>query len=152
MSKLSALSILAALVLAPALAQSQALSCTTGTRVTGGTPASPSFGNGGNFTNFITGAQICASRSGDRWQEFHQGGGALFDYKRGPANTVDPTTQVGNWTASNGASTVTHTYGASSYTWAVCHTGGNSYTLVSATGGTISGATITTTAGPTPCP
>ena len=33
----------------------------------------------------------------DRWQEEHNDGGALFDYKKGPADKVDPRVQVGTW-------------------------------------------------------
>jgi hypothetical protein len=145
----TALLVLSGLVSASAFAQT----CPGGTtRVTGGTPADP---NGpGNFVNFITGATICAARGTDRWQEFHASNGDLIDYKLGPespTNKVDPTKKVGVWSASNGASaTVTHTYGNTNYEWAVCRVGtGLTYTLVSLTGGAVSGATIL--AGQVPC-
>jgi hypothetical protein len=55
-------------------------------------------------------------------QEEHRAGGQLWDYKRGATNTIDPTTQVGNWSVSgSGANTVVnYTYlgggGPGSYT------------------------------------
>ena len=36
----------------------------------------------------------------DRWQEEHNSSGALYDYKKGPADTVDPRVQVGTWNRS----------------------------------------------------
>ena len=33
----------------------------------------------------------------DRWQEEHHPGGALWDYKLGPGNPVDPRELVGQW-------------------------------------------------------
>lgn len=132
-----------------------AQSCPDGaTRQTNGTPTDPAGGTGNNFNNFISGATICATRGSDRWQEFHQSGGALIDWKLGANHPIDPTKQVGTWSASNGAdATVTHTYGSTSYVWAVCRVGTAApytYTLVSTTGGTITGATIVS--GPSACP
>jgi hypothetical protein len=73
----------------------------------------------------------------DRWQEEHNTGGAsgantpLFDFKLG-ANAVDPRKQVGTWrnndTGNN--ATVTHTYGALSFTWSVHGPTGNTNALV----------------------
>jgi hypothetical protein len=127
--------------------------CPAGTtRQTGGTPANPTAG--GNFTDFISGNTICAARGGERWQEQHRGSSQLWDYKLGSSSTVDPTKQVGSWSATNGSNaTVTHTYGGTSYVWAVCRVGTAApftYTLVSTTGGTITGATILT--GQVGCP
>jgi len=33
----------------------------------------------------------------DRWQEEHISGGALFDYKKGPTDKIDPRVQLGTW-------------------------------------------------------
>ena len=54
-------------------------------------------------------------------QELHQAGGALIDYKRGPAHPVDPSKQVGTWTVTGGRGAfVTHNYGGGAqYTYAV---------------------------------
>lgn len=122
------------------------------TRVTGGTPATPN--GAGNFTAFITGATVCAARGNDRWQEFHATNLDLIDFKLG-SNPVDPTEKVGTWTASNGnTAVVTHTYGTTSYIWAIClatSAGENStYTLVSPTAGTVTGARVI--AGQRACP
>jgi hypothetical protein len=133
-----------------------AQTCPAGTtRQTGGTPANPT-AVGGNFTSFITGATICAARGSDRWQEFHASGGALIDFKRGAGHPVDPTRQVGTWTANDADSTVTHTYGPqSSFTWALCRVDGSNpvtYTMVmnSPTAVTITGVRVL--AGQVPCP
>ncbi|MFO1325810.1 MAG: hypothetical protein U1F56_00510 [Rubrivivax sp.] len=123
-----------------------AQSCPSGTtRVTSGTPADGGT-SGGNFAGFITNARVCASRGTDRWQEWHQSGGPLFDWKLGPGHAMDPRKQVGTWTSSNGANaTVTHTYGSNSYVWAICRTNAAApfdYTMVSPTGGTVTGVRI----------
>ena len=99
-----------------------------------------------NVQQLVGGSTLCAARGSDRWQEFHSGvsSGPLIDWKRG-SNPVDPTATVGTWSAANGAnSSVTHTYGATSYTWLVCQVGtANNYTLVSTgSSGTITGATV----------
>lgn len=102
----------------------------------------------------VGGNTLCASRGGDVWQEFHSGGGDLIDYKKGLSDPVDRTEKVGTWTSTNGESSLlTHSYtGGSSYSWAVCGVGtpASSYTLVSTTGGTITGATLRT--GQVACP
>lgn len=70
--------------------------CTAATQVQGAT----------TLRGLLEGKTVCASRGNDRWQEFHQAGGALIDYKKGPTDKVDPTKQVGTWTVSgNGAGT-----------------------------------------------
>lgn len=43
------------------------------------------------------GNTVCAQRGSERWQEYHQLGGALIDYKLGQGHPVDPTKQVGSW-------------------------------------------------------
>jgi hypothetical protein len=87
---------------------------------------------------------ICAASSSnsDTWQEFHQGlsSGPLIDWKQGPNHPVDPTSVVGTWSLPN--DTLTHSYGALSYSWWVCQTA-TSITLVSTgVSSTITGATL----------
>ena len=53
--------------------------------------------SGQALTDLISGNTVCASFNGDRWQEQHRAGGELWDYKLGPGDPRDPTTQVGNW-------------------------------------------------------
>lgn len=79
---------------------------------------------GGNaaLTNLLSGNTVCAVRGGDRWQEEHQAGGQLWDYKRGDGHPVDPRKQIGTWAVTGqGANTVvTYTYdGGPSYTFGV---------------------------------
>ena len=121
------------------------------TRVISGTPASPNSG-AGDFLTFITNATSCAARGGGRWQEVHATNLDLIDWKFGSTSTMDPTKKVGTWSATTGASaTVTHTYGSTSYTWAICQVGtALTYTLVSPTAGTVTGATVL--AGQVACP
>lgn len=86
--------------------------CTSSSQVTGSA----------TLTTLLAGKTICASRGGDRWQEYHQAGGALIDYKKGPTDPVDPTKQVGTWTVTgNGSGTqVRYNYGqGASYTYKV---------------------------------
>lgn len=114
--------------------------CTAQTRVTGNA-----------LNTLIAGNTVCASRGADRWQEQHRGGGALWDYKRGPNDTVDPSKQVGTW--SIGANNVTYSYtGGPSYTYSVHEEGGGRYSFCAGVGGTevVSGATFR--AGSTNCP
>lgn len=82
---------------------------------------------GATLTNLITGRTICATQGTEKWQEQHRSGGQLWDYKKGPSDSVDPTAQVGNWSIA--ANTLTHSYGSSSYSYSVHAVNGNSYTL-----------------------
>jgi hypothetical protein len=141
--------VFATLVAVPNLVLAQA-SCPPGTNTF------PSSG-GNALIAQLTGNMLCAARGGDRWQEFHQSGGALIDFKLGPGHPVDPTEQVGTWTANDAASTVTHNYGAGGvFTWLVCRGGGagnpNPLTLVSTgAAGTVTGVTLQA-GGPSKCP
>lgn len=90
--------------------------CSANTRVTGNT-----------LTTLITGNTICATQGNDKWQEQHRAGGQLWDYKKGPGDTVDPTEQVGTWSITS--NTLTHSYGSVSYSYSVHLVSGNSYTL-----------------------
>jgi hypothetical protein len=59
-----------------------------------------------------------------QWQEYHQPGGDLIDYKKGNNDPVDPTIKVGTWNISGDS--VTYTYGpGSSYTYGVFNDNGN---------------------------
>jgi len=99
-----------------------------------------------NNLNPVSGNQICACRSGERWQEWHGPAGNLWDYKLGPGHPVDPTKIVGTWSVTNGANALlTHTYGTTSYSFRVCRigpVGSTSYTLVSTTAGTVTPVTL----------
>jgi hypothetical protein len=103
--------------------------------------------NGGNaLRTLLTGRTVCAIRASERWQEFHQSDGALIDWKRGPTDPVDPTKQVGTWSASNGTNAdVTYNYGAgATYTFIVCAVptvaAVTSYTFIGPS--TVTGATL----------
>lgn len=93
---------------------------------------------GGNnvVANAVSGKTVCATIGGDKWQEYHQAGGALIDYKKGPSNPVDPSKTVGSWsTSGNGSgSLVTYNYGTGgSYSYEV-HLSGAQYTLCGVSG------------------
>ncbi len=118
---LAALAVLAGF---SAQALAQTISCPSGS------PLSAS-----DITTLLGSKTVCASSGGDRWQEFHSGtGGALIDYKKGPNDPVDPTTQVGTWGASAsgaGYGQVTYNYtdgGTSTYRFAVCAVSNSSAT------------------------
>jgi len=72
-------------------------------------------------TTAVSGKTVCATNGGDKWQEFHQGGGALIDYKKGPNDLVDKTKTVGSWNTSGSDTntTVDYTYGAQTYSYKV---------------------------------
>ncbi len=102
----------------------------------------------------VRGNTMCAARGADSWQEFHQGtgnSGDLIDYKLGPNHPIDPTKKVGTWSARNGNdSSLTHTYGSTSYSWLVCAAAGGTYTLVS-TGAAGNVTEVTIKPGQVPC-
>lgn len=85
----------------------------------------------------LQGKTVCAMRGTDRWQEFHRADGALIDYKKGPTDPVDPTKQVGTWSATgNGSGTqLRYDYGpGANYTYKVHGSvPGSSYSLCSGT-------------------
>jgi hypothetical protein len=81
--------------------------------------------------NAISGKTVCATSGSQKWQEYHQSGGSLIDWKKGPSDPVDPTKTVGSWsTSGTGASSlVTYNYGTGgSYSYEV-HLSGGTYTL-----------------------
>ncbi|MEP6587728.1 MAG: hypothetical protein ABJA84_03090 [Polaromonas sp.] len=81
------------------------------------------------LNTLLTGNTVCSPSSAPfNWQELHQAGGALIDYKRGPGHAVDPSETVGSWAvAGNNAGNnakVTHNYGSGgSYTYTVYGSG-----------------------------
>lgn len=83
--------------------------------------------NQNQLNNTFPGNTVCAERGADRWQEFHQVGGALIDYKKGPSDPVDPTKQVGNWSVSgtgNNARMVYNYGSGGTYSYQVFSNGG----------------------------
>jgi len=100
------------------------------------------------LTTLISGRTVCATQGTDKWQEQHQVGGTLSDYKKGPTDPVDPTKQVGNWSIDTVANTVKYVYtGGPGYTYSVYNDGGT-YSFCTAPGGSVvvSGATFQTAA------
>lgn len=116
-------------------------------------------GNGANsLGNLLEGKTACKSSGSDwEWQEFHQTGGNLIDWKKG-VDPVDPTEQVGSWsinssgTGSNIVQTVTYDYDTGgSYTYSVWHQGGGIYDFCTTQGATdVLGATLKNTQGQCP--
>lgn len=64
---------------------------------------------------------LCVQKGSDRFQEYHRPDGALIDWKLGENHAVDPTKQVGNWSASG--NNVIYQYGSLQYTYAVYRAG-----------------------------
>lgn len=115
--------------------------CTRDSQVTGAN----------SVTAVLQGSTVCAMRGADKWQEYHQAGGALIDYKKGPNDRVDPTKQVGSWSVTgNGVGTkVNYVYGPSErYSHTLHSNGGGGYSLCD--GG--SELAVTLRAGQGPCP
>lgn len=99
---------------------------------------------GGDLTTLIAGKTVCAARGAEKWQEQHRGGpsgGALWDYKKGASDPVDPTKQVGNW--SIGADSVTYSYGGPSYTYSVHGPAGGPYSFCTGGAEVVGGAIFT---------
>jgi hypothetical protein len=104
--------------------------CEPNTRVTGNA-----------LQTLLTGSLVCgrpaAGYTGspsDRWQEEHIAGGQLFDYKKGPSDTVDPRKQVGTWSIA--ANQVTYNYSASGpFTRTVHQIAGNTYSFCTGNNG-----------------
>ena len=113
----------------------------------------------GNLTNFLENNTVCATATGaggtklgDKWQEWHQTDGTLTEYARGPTDRVDPTRDVGTWSADNGANAdVTYNYtGNGSYTWVLYDDLGGNYSFCTGVNGTVV-ATATFLTGQVPC-
>lgn len=78
------------------------------------------------LTTLLEGNTVCVpavTQPTMEWQELHQAGSALVDYKRGPTDKVDPSKPVGTWvvTGTDGRGVVvTHDYGGGKiYTYSV---------------------------------
>ena len=103
-----------------------------------------------NLTTLLQSNTVCAALARDRWQEYHEAGGALYDWKRGPGDRVDPRERVGSWSiasvtiGNNTRDQVTHNYGAgNSFTYRVCQSGSVfTFQQVTPAATTITGATI----------
>ncbi len=121
MIRMIVLASIATLVLAPG-AQAQC-SCATNQVTNSATDS-----NAQNLSTTLSGHTVCVAKSGGGWQhqEWHQGGpasGAIIDYKKGPADPIDPTTALGTWsTNGTGASSrIIYSYsGGSIGVYAVC--------------------------------
>ena len=98
---------------------------------------------GRDLSTLVSRNTVCASQGADKWQEQHRSGNALWDYKKGPTDPLDPSKQVGTWSVNTTTSTVTYAYtGGATYTYSVYNDGGT-YSFCT-TGGTlvVSGATF----------
>lgn len=104
--------------------------CNANTRVTGNA-----------LTTLVTGNTVCAAAGGDRWQEQHRSGGALWDYKKGPSDPVDPSKQVGTWSIASNFITYSYT-GGPSYTYSIHGPTGGPYSFCTGPNGSevVSGA------------
>lgn len=103
---------------------------------TGGTQLKNTVGDPNVIANALSGKTVCATIGSQKWQEYHQAGGALIDYKKGPSDPVDPTKTVGSWSTSgtDASSRVTYNYGSGgSYSYEV-HLSGGTYTLCGVSG------------------
>ena len=89
--------------------------------------------NGGQMRSQIVGSTVCAARGSDRWQEFHQSGGSLIDYKMGATDKVDPSKAVGTWSIQNvggGTTAMRYNYGTGgTYDYVIYPNGGTSYSF-----------------------
>lgn len=114
---------------------------------------------GTNLLAFLSGKTACATgvgaNAGKKWQEWHQANGTLTEYAKGANDPVDPTHDVGTWSASNGANAVvTYTYtgdSGSPYIWALYDDGGGNYSFCTGANGAVI-ATTTFLNGQGHCP
>ena len=111
-------------------AVAQTSGCAQNTRVTGSA-----------LTTLVSGNTVCATRGADRWQEQHRAGGQLWDFKKGPSDPVDPTSQVGTWVIA--ANNVTYSYtGGPSFTYRIHGPRSGPYSFCSNGTEVVSGATF----------
>ena len=92
----------------------------------------PSSMNQTHLANAFAGNTVCATRGTDSWQEFHQAGGALIDWKRGPNDKVDPSKEVGTWSiqGTGDNARMEYNYGSGgTYSYQVYNNGGGSYSF-----------------------
>jgi len=140
--------LLASLICLPLFASAASAQCVTGTQVN-------------QLQQLLQGNTVCGVRGNDRWQEQHRGtgnSGALWDYKRGPNDPVDPSKELGTWAIEGTGNDriIRYTYTAfgpaESYTFAVYDAGGGTYNFCGAgasPGTDVTGATVRT--GSTSC-
>lgn len=92
------------------------------------------------LSTLLTGMTACASKvNGDKWQEEHRAGGALWDYKKGAADKVDPTAKVGGWSIVGAGSNTTVKYsytGGDVYSYTVHSVGDGTYDFCVSPGST----------------
>lgn len=130
-----------------ALASGQAMAICT---ATGDWKKMDTAGSGGSLAlNTLTGKTVCVGAA-PTWQaqEYHQTGGALIDYKRGPAapGNVDPSEQVGAWSILGNQMSYSYTNGGN-YTFDVYENSG-AYSFCT---GAASVAEATLRTGQVPC-
>ena len=102
--------------------------------------ASPSVrvDNPGTLGTLLRGNTVCVppvTQPEMSWQELHQASGALVDYKRGPTDAFDTSSEVGTWLISGaaGQAVVIHNYGSGgAYTFSVWNNGDGTYSFCSA--------------------
>ena len=100
-------------------------------------PASTPINTVSALTTLLSGKTVCvpdATPASWKWQEYHQAGGDLVDYKKGPSDTIDPSEKVGTWAVSGNTNgqraRVTHDYGTGGkYTYTVFDNGGAKYSF-----------------------
>ncbi|SJM92462.1 conserved exported hypothetical protein [Crenothrix polyspora] len=74
------------------------------------TDGSVRIADAGALESLLSGKTVCGQANGEEWQEYHNPNGALWDYKKGVADPVNPSEQVGTWDIAsslrNGASAI----------------------------------------------
>jgi hypothetical protein len=70
----------------------------------------------------------CGTNGVESWNELHSGG-LITDYKRGPADSIDPSKQIGTYTVSSDASggVLNDTYGGTTFSYHIASGGGTAY-------------------------
>jgi hypothetical protein len=130
--------ILASVVIIAATAGEAAAQCASATlvRTIGATPTAPT------LSSTLTAKLVCgrpaaahAGAQSDRWQEEHIKGGALFAYRKGPGDPVDPRAQVGTWSVQSGNVVMYNYSGGGSY-GRTLHNNGSHYSFCTAANGT----------------
>ena len=119
------LMVISIVLLAGISGEAMAIDCSGGTQLKN-TAANPNV-----VANAVSAKTVCATIGSQKWQEYHQPGGSLIDYKKGANDHVDPTKQAGTWsTSGTGANSwVTYSYGpGGTYSYAV-HLSGGIYTF-----------------------
>lgn len=94
---------------------------------------------GRKLENLISGNTVCATRGAEKWQEQHRAGSALWDYKKGPTDKVDPSKQVGTWDIASNEVIYSYT-GGGSYVYSVHGPVGGLYSFCSGGAEIVSGA------------